>query len=232
MKLGQRIVALLLVILWAATSSAEEENARMARYRTMSIRDLLDEGGKPTGLWYMGGMPWPLSELGRRNHERVIDEALNVLDGKPKHDFSHAFAVYVLVNLRPTGLNKLLLDRIEKVDGPGLYEILLHAAQTDDAAFVPIFTEILDRQIDEPREVDLLAAEYVRHVPRQQFIPGLERLQKLLAKQVRSDDKQFGRDHSFILDGFPYSDLVSFSIEQPAAFVAESIELVRKETQK
>ncbi len=197
-------------------SSTEEglDKIRKEDFNKKTIAELFDIGGKPTGAWFMSGMPWPADELKKRPADDVKAEAIKRLKTVSKQPHDQVFAVHCLIeNFPESEIKTILYKAYPKADSKAQYEILLYACERNLSSFRKYFFDILKNRKKKISRIDMLAVLFFTACPDEQ---ALEYIKKIDLNKIKD---------GYILDGFPYSDVVSHSIDNPRERINEALKL-------
>lgn len=210
-------IALAVFVMCLLPSVSEAQPRRFEDMPGMSLDALFDWGGQATGDGYMQGMPWPITELSKRDSGAVVAEALRRLSTAGADEFTHAFNVYLLSRLDPPGIGQQLVALYPNLDERGRYEVLLHALDHPDPLFHPLFTAAIE-EAEQSRTwtaAAALGAAFALKV----YDPALHRALENISDQTDQLQVTTGS----ILDGFPYSDVVTRSVSDPLALLGEAL---------
>jgi hypothetical protein len=193
-----------------------------AAFPDLTIAELIDIGGGPTEWSAMRGMPWPVYELANRPRSEVVERAGECLQSPPKFAYSHAFCVYLLSRINPPELSTILKRSYPGLDASGRYEVLLRGYLDSDPSYIPLFTDLIagfkGDAIDRPI---VLAMSYATMVFDQNLQTAVERFVSANADAISRVDSEL------ILDGFPYSDVVSVRVSDVQSLFSQAVDSQR-----
>jgi len=205
----------IIYILCFCVGMADEDLSKYKKenFKKKTIIELFDIGGKPTGWWAMQGMPWSIDELKVWSAKEVLAEAKKRLNNKPKEKYDQVFAVYCLTSIfsENEDVSQILLKAYPKVDALAQYQILHYASKYKISSFKDIFRKKIEKYSPPFTRSDLLAVIYFNTFSGEKLINSLKNLENTKLA------------NSYILDGFPYSDVVSESVDDPLERIKSAI---------
>lgn len=197
---------LCLALVFSLAARAQTSEQDMAA--SLSISELIAIGGQPTGPWPVGGVYWPLEELRTRPRDEVIKAATQCLENPASQENTHAFCVYTLLDYNVPDPFPLISENFQGMNYLGRLEALRYGYYLNDKRYAALFAAAVQGSMAQPPPNHLvtLSAMYGSNIYHAELLAALERY----ARQHEAALAEHSA--SISLNGFPYSDVVTLSV--------------------